>query len=227
MANTYAEEYKNRQKDCHFKEISRNANSMTCLTYQPTTCIKSCLFLSNNGLQLLKFANSTEDGRNEGGYLLLVLFVPDSDISPSLQQQLTDAWMTHLGCQHQRCPAILERNQRHINKYDLALRSTITWMPKNRHQHKEIKKLDWQLKIMFHLKAKKQYREYSFKWTKGGFIEYRLSAAQTDRTSSYWLLVTWSKPLAGIQYTFLQWQLNTWKMKRIYQKRPLQHTVWN
>lgn len=46
--------------------------------------------------------------------LLLVLFVPDGDISPSLKQQLTDAWMTHLGCQHQRCPAILEKNQRCI-----------------------------------------------------------------------------------------------------------------
>lgn len=117
MANTSAEEYKNRQKGCHLKEINRNTNSVTCLTYQPTTCVKSCLFLSNKGPQLFKFANSTKDRHNEGGYLLLVLFVPDGDISSSLQQQLTDAWMTHLGCQHQRCPAILEKNQRHTNKY--------------------------------------------------------------------------------------------------------------
>lgn len=30
--------------------------------------------------------------------LSLVLFIPDGDISPSLQEQLADAWMTHLGC---------------------------------------------------------------------------------------------------------------------------------
>ena len=78
---------------------------------------QSCLFLSNKGPQLFKFANSTKDRHNQGGYLSLVLFVPDGDISSSLQQQLTDAWMTHLGCQHQRCPAILEKNPRHTNKY--------------------------------------------------------------------------------------------------------------
>lgn len=43
----------------------------------------------------------------------LILFVPDGDISSSLQEQLADAWMTHLSCQHQRSPSILNKRQIH------------------------------------------------------------------------------------------------------------------
>lgn len=60
--------------------------------------------------------------------LSLVLFVPDGDISPFLQQHLADVWVTHLGCQHQRCPAILEMNT-HTHTHNKVLKNTIKNVP--------------------------------------------------------------------------------------------------
>lgn len=104
---------------------------------------------------------------------LLVLFVPDGDISPSLQQQLTDAWVTHLGCQHQRCPAILEENQRRTDKYRKAHPSTKS------HSSNTIQSIKSSPKNQFVARrtVKKRPRVIpntacSLKWTKLRFSEY-------------------------------------------------------
>lgn len=42
---------------------------------------------------------------------LLILFVSDCDITSSIQQQLTDVWMTHLSGKHQWGPTILQTHK--------------------------------------------------------------------------------------------------------------------